>query len=168
MNPGCYYAITIQCWSIKKKYSFQGSQLQFFIFKKIHYCPFYSTNQNAISNTENSAFYQIAYETFGLELFFPHQDYKYFCFCNNGQFNIVRIHIGPWLVLLVQNHLLNSMTIYMKILHGYSAVLLMVCVCFCNPSSITIMRLMRTLYSHGHSLELQEWIEFFTLFFFKY
>lgn len=77
----------------------------------------------------------------------------------------MRIHIGPWLVLLVQNHLLNSMTIFMKILHGYSAVLLTVCVCFCNPSSITIMRLMRTLYSHGHSLELQEWKEFFTLFF---
>lgn len=70
MNPGCYYAITIQCWSIKKKYRFQASQLPFFIFKKIQYCPFYSTNQNAISNTENSAFYQIAYETFGLELFF--------------------------------------------------------------------------------------------------
>lgn len=72
-------------------------------------------------------------ETFGLELFFPHQDYKYFCFCNNDQFNIVRKHIGPWWVLLVQNHLLNSMTIFMKILHGYSAVLLPVCALFLQP-----------------------------------
>lgn len=101
-----------------------------------------------------------------LNFFFPHQDYKYFCFCNNGQFNIVR---KPYWSMVGPPGAKPPSKFYDNLYENTTWLFLCsascLCVVFATPHPFTIMRLMRTLYSHGHILELQEWIEFFTLFF---